>query len=123
MCSCRRKTMIMAPPKLRHFGSRIETSAAPEKRRHSFRGERAGEVVALSFAATPASEQLRLRTGLDALGYYGDVKLTCEADGRPHDGAVSGQGFEIADEVLGDFYAVDREPPQIVEGRIAGSEI
>jgi predicted RNase H-like HicB family nuclease len=104
-----------------HIGRR--DFAVPQRRSGILRCQRPGEEIALGLTATPIPQEVALRLSFDPFRDDGDLQLTRQTDGCPNDGGVTGRGFQIGDEILGDLdamaefhYTVVLEPGDPDEG-------
>src|SRR6266536_194325 len=85
--------------------------------------ERARDEESLRFLAAVALEESELRRGLDALGDHPQAQRMRQGDDRLRDRLVVAVLLEAVDESLIDFHRLNRQPGEIGQARIAGSEV
>ena len=85
--------------------------------------QRLRDQVALRFLAALALQELELRRGLDALGDHAQAERVRQRDDRLRDRLVVPVLLEAVDEALVDLDALDRQPREVGQARIAGAEV
>src|SRR5438552_8664904 len=85
--------------------------------------ERARDQITLRFLAAVSLQELVLRHGLDALGDYAQTNAVRQRDDRQRDRLVAAVLLEAVHEALVDIDALDRQPGQIRQARVAGAEV
>src|SRR4029079_6438865 len=85
--------------------------------------ERVRDEEALRLLAAVALQELVLRSGLDALGDHAQAERMRQRNDRLRDRLVVAVLLEAAHEALVDLDALDRQPREVRQRRVAGAEV
>src|SRR4051812_39253656 len=95
----------------------------PERGLGLVRRQRPAQEEALHLLASEAAQGGQLLRTLDALGDDGETQRVPELDDRPEEHVALRVATGTIDEHLVDLQHVDGEGPQVVERRVAGTEV
>src|SRR6266571_9259494 len=91
--------------------------------RHRLGIDRRGEEIPLALVAAVRAQEFQLLHGLDPLGDHAHRERMCERDDRLRDRRVVPSLVHPADERAVDLEAIDRQPRQVGEARIARADV
>src|SRR6266853_3063616 len=111
-----------AAPSVEFCGGRLERPVRQEAR-HRLGRHRCGEQISLPLLATVRAQEFQLLRSLDSLGDHPQSERTRERNHRLSDRRIVPGLVDPVHERTVDLQAVDRQPRQIAQARIACAEI